>query len=72
MKGRIEKEALIRELRAEMEKKLRQHEIEVIQYWQGHLAKLLSMKPENIGALQVHIKKVYDMMGNRIQILKRG
>jgi hypothetical protein len=29
------------------------------------------MKPEGIAALQVHIRKVAEMMGNRIKMLKR-
>jgi len=30
------------------------------------------MKPDGIASLQLEIKKVYDMMENRIKILKKG
>lgn len=64
--------SLIRELQERVERKLREKEIEVIEYWQGQIGKVLAMKPEGIGPLQLQIKKVYDMMSTRIQVLKRG
>jgi len=67
-----EKEALVREFQVQLDKRLRENEINVIAYWQGHLAKVLAMKPEGVGALQMQVKKVHDMMANRLQALKRG
>ncbi len=64
--------SVVREMHERIERKLRDKEIEVITYWQGHVERLLSMKPEGVGALQLQIKKVYDMMSNRINALKRG
>ncbi|MCX7635514.1 MAG: hypothetical protein N2Z74_07200 [Syntrophales bacterium] len=72
MQEKIDREALVREFQTQLERKLRENEIAVIQYWQANLAKLLSLKPEGVAALQVRIKKIHDMMGNRIQMLKRG
>ena len=46
--------------------------MEVVAHWQGQLGKILAMKPEGVAALQMQIKKIHDMMGNRIQVLKRG
>jgi len=64
--------SVVREIQERMERKLREKELEVVSYWLGHVEKLLAMKPESIGALQVQIKKLTDMMTNRIQVLKRG
>jgi hypothetical protein len=32
---------------------------------------VLVLKPEGVAALQTHVKKISDMMGNRITIMKR-
>lgn len=65
-------EAFIKEMQTKLDRKIRDNEIEVIEYWQGQMGRLLAMKPEGIAALQLQIKKVHDMMANRVQILKRG
>lgn len=65
-------EAFIKEMQAKLDRKLREKEIEVVEYWQGQMGRLLAMKPEGIASLQIQIKKIHDMMGNRIQMLKRG
>ncbi|MDD5170072.1 MAG: hypothetical protein PHN75_14735 [Syntrophales bacterium] len=65
-------EAFIKEMQAKLERKIRENEIDVIEYWQGQIGRLLTMKPEGISSLQLQIKKISDMMNNRIQILKRG
>ena len=65
-------EAFVKEMQTKLEKKIREGEIEVVEYWQSQLGRLLTMKPEGIAPLQLQIKKIHDMMGNRIQILKRG
>ena len=61
----------IKEVQARFERKLKQNEIEILELWRGHLEKLASMKPEGIASLQLHIRKVSEMMGNRIKTLKR-
>jgi hypothetical protein len=65
-------EAFVNEMQAKLEKKIRENEIAVIEHWQSQLSRILSMKPEGIAALQLQIKKIHDMMSNRVQILKRG
>ena len=65
-------EAFVREMQAKLDRKLRENEMEVIEHWQVQLGRVLAMKPEGVASLQMQIKKIYDMMGNRVQMLKRG
>jgi hypothetical protein len=65
-------EAFIKEMQARFDKKLREHEIGVVEHWREQLSKVLMMKPEGVGALQTQIKKVADMMSNRIMNIKRS
>ena len=64
--------AFMKELQARFDKKLREKEISDLEHWKAYLDKLASMKPEGIASLQLQIKKVADMMENRIKILKKG
>jgi len=65
-------QAFIKEMQTRFEKKIKENEISLLEYWKSHLDKLLTMKPEGIASLQLHIKKITDMMENRIKILKKG
>jgi hypothetical protein len=65
-------EAFIKEMQIRFDKKLRDHEIGVIEHWREQLARILIMKPEGVGALQTQIKKVADMMDNRVLYIKRS
>ncbi len=65
-------EAFVKEMQIRFDKKLRDHEIVVIEHWHEQLAKILTMKPEGVGALQTQIKKVADMMNNRVMNIKRS
>ena len=65
-------EALLREMQVRMNNKLREQEINVITHWREQLTKILMLKPEGVGALQNQVKKVVDMMDNRIAVLKRS
>ncbi len=62
----------LRDFQEKVEKKLRENEISVIQHWHERLGRAVSMKPDGIASLQLEIKKVYDMMENRIKTLKKG
>ena len=62
----------LKEFQKKVEKKIRENEISVVQYWYERLGRLVSMNPDGIASLQLEIKKVYDMMENRIKILKKG
>ena len=62
----------LREFQKKVEIKIRENEISVVKYWHERLARLVSMKPDGIASLQLEIRKVYDMMENRIKTLKKG
>jgi len=62
---------VLKEIQARLDRKLKESEIEVLEYWKGHLDRVTSMKPEGVAALQLQVKKIVEMMGNRIKILKR-
>ncbi len=62
---------LIKQFQSQFEKKVKENEISSLEYWKEQLDKLLTLKPEGIAALQLHIKRVSNMMGNRINALKR-
>jgi hypothetical protein len=64
--------AFMKELHVKFDKKMKEKEISDMEYWKAYLDKLVSMKPEGIASLQLQIKKVADMMENRIKILKKG
>lgn len=63
-------QAFLREVQKKFEKKVRENEISVLEYWKDRLDKLAVMKPEGISSLQLEIKKVSGMMTNRIRTLK--
>ncbi len=63
--------AFLREYQKKVEQKMKENEISVIQYWKDRIGKLVSMKPEGIASLQLEMKKLSDMMENRIRILKK-
>ena len=65
-------QAFIKEFQAKVDKKLKENEISGLEYWKSQLDKLLMMKPEGVASLQLHIKRISDMMENRIKILKKG
>ncbi len=62
----------LRDFQEKVEKKLKENEISVIQYWHERMGRVVSMKPDGIASLQLEIKKIYDMMENRIKALKKG
>ena len=62
---------LVKQFQSQFEKKIKEAEISSIEHWKEQLDKLLSLKPEGIAALQMHIKRVSDMMANRIATLKK-
>jgi len=63
--------AFMKEVQARFERKLKDNEIDILEQWKEHLDKLASMKPEGIASLQLRIRKVAEMMGNRVKTLKR-
>lgn len=64
-------ESYVKALQARFEKKQKDNEKELLEYWKAHLDRIVSMKPEGVASLQTQIKKISDMMANRLMILKR-
>ena len=64
-------QAFIKEFQARFEKKMKENEISILEYWKSQLDRVLSMKPEGVASLQMQIKKISDMMDKRISIVKR-
>ena len=62
----------LKEFQKKVEKKIRENEISTVQYWHERLGKSVSMKPDGIASLQLEIRKIYNMMENRIKTLKKG
>jgi hypothetical protein len=62
---------VLKDLQRQIEKKLREQEISVLEYWKERLDKIAALRPEGIASLQLEIKKVSDMMANRVKILKQ-
>lgn len=60
----------LREVQKKFDKKVKENEISVLEYWRERLDRLAIMKPEGISSLQLEIKKVSSMMANRIRTLK--
>ena len=64
--------AFLKEIQARFDKKFKENEIGVIEYWKAQVDKLLLLKPDGVASLQSQIKKVSDMMDNRIKTIKKG
>ncbi len=60
----------LREVQKKFDKKVRENEISVLEYWKERLDKIAAMKPEGIASLQLEIKKISGMMANRVRTLK--
>ena len=67
-----ENSELVKEFQKRLDKKVRENEISVIQYWKEKLDKLVAMKPEGIAPLKVEMQKLSNMMETRIVTLKKG
>ena len=64
--------ALMKEIQNRFEKKMRESEIESVEYWKSQVDRILAMKPEGVAPLQLQIRKISEMMANRINVLKKG
>jgi hypothetical protein len=63
---------LLKEIQTRFDRKLKENEINLLEYWKEHLDRVGALKPEGIAALQLQVKNVSGMMANRIMMLKRG
>lgn len=69
----MEKQAvMLKEIQIRFERKLKENEISLLEYWKEHLDRVGSMKPEGVAALQLQVRSISEMMANRIRMLKRG
>ena len=64
--------AFIKEYQERFEKKLKENEIALLEHWKGQLDKIESSRPDSIASLQMQIRKMAEMMDNRIKVLKKG
>jgi hypothetical protein len=63
--------ALLKEIQTRFDRKLKESEITILEYWKEQVERVAVMKPEGIAALQTQVRKISEMMTNRIRILKR-
>jgi len=63
--------ALLKEIQTRFDRKLKESEITILEYWKEQVDRVALMKPEGIAALQTQVRKISEMMANRIRILKR-
>ena len=62
---------LLKEIQTRLERKVKDNEITFLEYWKEQVDRVAAMKPEGIAALQIQVRKISEMMANRIRILKR-
>jgi hypothetical protein len=63
--------ALLKEIQVRLERRVRDQEITLLEYWKEQVDRVAAMKPEGIAALQLQVRMVSEKMANRIRILKR-
>jgi hypothetical protein len=62
---------LMKEIQTRFDRKLKDEEITLLEYWKEQVDRVALMKPEGVAALQMQVKKISEMMTNRLRILKR-
>ena len=65
-------DALLREIQTRLDRKLKENELAFLEYWKEQLDAVTARKPEGVAALQTQVRKISEMMANRIRTLKRG
>lgn len=64
--------AFIKEYQERFEKKLKESERVLLEHWLAQLDKIESSRPDSIASLQLQIRKLSEMMANRVKVLKKG
>ena len=64
--------AFIKEYQERFEKKLKENEIALLEHWKSQIDKIENSRPDSIASLMLQIRKMSEMMGNRIKVLKKG
>jgi hypothetical protein len=63
--------AFIKEYQERFEKKLKENEIALLEHWKAQLDKIENMRPDSIASLLLQIRKMSEMMSNRVKALKK-
>jgi len=63
--------SVLKEIQARFDQKIKENEISVIEYWKAQIDRAAAMRPDGVASLQLQIKKISEMMDNRVRILKR-
>jgi hypothetical protein len=63
--------ALLKEIQVRLERRVRDQEITLLEYWKEQVDRVAALKPEGIAALQLQVRMISERMANRIRILKR-
>jgi iron-sulfur cluster repair protein YtfE (RIC family) len=71
MEEKGQQAALLKEIQSRFEQKLKESEIELLEYWKEQVDRVAGTKPEGVAALQTQVRRISEMMANRIRILKR-
>ena len=71
MAEREQQAVLVKEIQARFDRKVKENEISLLEYWKEQVDRVAVLKPEGIAALQMQVRKISEMMGNRIRTLKR-
>jgi hypothetical protein len=61
----------LKEIQTRFDRKLKESEITLLEHWKEQVDRVALMKPEGVAALQQQVRKISEMMANRIRILKR-
>ena len=64
--------AFIKEYQERFEKKVKENEIALLEHWKSQLDKIENSRPDSIASLLLQIRKMSEMMENRIKVLKKG
>jgi hypothetical protein len=62
---------LLKDIQTRFDRKLKEEEITLLEYWKEQVDRVALLKPEGVAALQMQVRKISEMMANRIRILKR-
>jgi hypothetical protein len=63
--------ALLKEMQLRIDRKLKDGEIETVEYWKEQIDRIVAMKPEGVAALQQQLKRISDMMNTRVRTIKK-
>jgi hypothetical protein len=71
MTEREQQAAFLKEIQVRFDRKVKENEISLLEYWKEHVDRVVVLKPEGVAALQMQVRKISEMMANRIRTLKR-